>query len=349
MGKADKGAGPRARSTEPYPTARTGIVSVVQVAVSLARPPLPLPTKYTTASSPPSPASSARSTRIDTAGAQRARSSSVGLQLRRPVPVGDALLQGGFEAGPGGKRKSAALMDEIAVDGGTPVRTLAIPSSSNISPPPAVTPKRLALPDATPLGSLGPEDEVRDVDMDAATKAIVPAGSLGPQGAAACVSSSSSSAAAAAQAEVKVRVQTCPALERHVERLESHCAALEKRNSELQIALDRKMQENVENYQAALAASDVQVLTGLEGGRRMHEYRQRIVEFREAGVELQQQLHESRQEATEAIFAVAARDRQARELSDAFTASHNSEAEMLARTGPAHFPSQPLPAARPGG
>ena len=59
--------------------------------------------------------------------------------------------------------------------------------------------------------------------------------------------------AAAARAEVKIRVQSDPALERHIQRLEDQNAQLQRNNAALQQALDVKSHENIQNFQAALA------------------------------------------------------------------------------------------------
>ena len=226
-------------------------------------------------------------------------------------------------------------MDEVQVDAGTPVRALARPSTnSKASSPSPGTPKRLALPSvpvgtSDPAAPVGAQDEVKDIVMAGTGNVVDPPGAVAPEdracdpsGALAFQGSSMSSSAAAARAEVKVRVQSSPTLERHVERLEAHIVVLERRATELKTALDLKMQENVQNFQAALASKDANVFIGLEGGRRIHEYR-------EAGMELQQYLQESRRETNEAVFAVAARDRHAQEPAEAFAASRSSESEML--------------------
>ena len=264
--------GPRAeqRTSELSPTAQPTISAVVQVPAALARPPLPLPTaQWRIASAPASPASSVRSGRTDHTSAQRARSSSVAVQPYRAVPFDEALRRAGIDSGPGAKRKSEAIMDEVRVDAGTPVRALARPSTnSKASSPSPGTPKRLALP-SVPVGTsdpappVGAHDEVKDIVMAGTGNVVDPPGAVAPEdracdpsGALAFQGSSMSSSAAAARAEVKVRVQSSPTLERHVERLEAHIVVLERRATELKTALDLKTQENVQNFQAALAFKD---------------------------------------------------------------------------------------------
>ena len=195
--------------------------------------------------------------------------------------------------------------------------TLALPPPTTQVPSGQVGPR-----DATqaPSGPVGPKDGRGDAitqDLSLTMAVHVPSGSVGPSG------GTSSHAAAAAQADVKVRVQTNPILERHIERLEAQHAQDEKRIADLQLALDAKMHESVQNFQAALASNDANVLIGMEGGRRIYEYK-------EAGAELQRQLQGARQEVTEASWALAARGQHAHELTAEFATSRNSESEMLA-------------------